>query len=75
MSDVDEPFIVSGSVSNPLTLDIKLNGKEEMSEESLLGTPILDLPEKIKKVIDKIIGKNITIKQKIENFADKGFIF
>jgi hypothetical protein len=64
MSDIDDPSILSGSVSNPLTLDIKLSDVESTGGEiSGLTTPILDLPEKVEQIIDKIKGKNIKIKE------------
>ena len=64
MSDIDEPFILSGSVSNPLTLDIKLSDAESTTTEEIsMPTPILDLPEKLEQIIDKIKGKNIKIKE------------
>ena len=65
MSDIDEPFTLSGSVSNPLTLDIKLSDAESTTTEEISGltTPILDLPDKGEQIIDKIKGKNIKIKE------------
>ena len=63
MSDIDDPSMLSGSVSNPLTLDIKLSDTGSTSEELGLTTPILDLPGKSKEIIDKIKGKNIKIKE------------
>ena len=60
ISDIDDPLILSSSVSNPLTLDVKL--PKTVSGESSGKTPLIDLPDKQLKIKDELIGMNVEIK-------------
>ena len=66
-SDIDNPISISGNVSNPLTIDIKLPiQSEDTSELSLMPNIITDLPIGPIQLKDELIGKNVKIKDTYE---------
>jgi hypothetical protein len=63
LSDVDEPFSLSGTTSDPLSLGFVLHEPSvDTSELSLMPDIISDLPKLPQELQDKILGKYIKIK-------------
>jgi len=66
-SNIVNPVSISGTVSNPLTIDIKLPiQSEDTPELSLMPDIITDLPPILPELKDELMGKNVKIK-KIRN--------
>ena len=64
-SNIVNPVSISGTASNPLTIDIKLPNKRSVSdtpELSLMPNIITDLPAILPELEDELMGKNVKIK-------------
>ena len=70
-SDIDNPISISGSVSNPLTIDIKLPKQSgDTPDLSLMPNIITDLPTILPDLKDKLIGKNVQIKDTYDDLKE-----
>ena len=67
-NDIDNPILLSNSLSNPLSLVVNIEEKKSDKKESeYMQDTLLNLPEKQLNIKDKIIGKFIKIKDSYLN--------